>query len=223
MELKHLFAIGIVLLFAGCEQEQWDDCITSTGPMREEERLLAGFHTIDLDDRVDLLLEPRAANSVAVEAGLNLIGQVITEVRDSVLYVRNENRCNWVRSFNVTCSDTILRDYFLLEQWGAQGSASLTMDVGMVDIALHSGAGDVTLLGRCRATANLFSGIMGPIDASRMRTRFVNVNNSGIADIHCWVDNMLDVQLYDVGDVYYTGEPYSVRSTDTGSGELIHD
>ncbi|MEO8588775.1 MAG: head GIN domain-containing protein [Flavobacteriales bacterium] len=244
MELKRLIPL-CVLLFAGCDKEQMDDCITSTGPMREEVRMLAGFHTVEMEDRLDLLLEQRTANTVAIEAGLNLIGQVITEVRDSVLYVRNDNRCNWVRSFkpritvkvpvdaigklvlrgtgNVTCGDTIQRSYFLLEQWGAQGSAVLTMDVGNVDIALHTGAGDVTIYGRCSATANLYSGIMGPIDASGMRARFVNVNNSGVTDIRCWVDNVLDVQVRDAGDVYYRGEPYDVRTQVIGSGEVIHE
>jgi len=213
--------------------------------MRDEQRMLAGFHTVELEDRVDLLLEHRSANTVAVECGLNLIGQVITEVRDSVLYVRNDNRCNWVRSFkpritlkvsidavgrlvlrgtgNVSTADTIVRPKFIVEQWGAQGSTSLTLDVDGIDIALHTGSGDVTLSGRCLNNANLFSGIMGPIDASGLIARRVQVNNSGVADIRCWVGEYLDVQLYDVGDVYYRGDPSEVRSLITGSGELIHE
>ena len=243
MELRHFIPLVALLLF-GCQREQWDDCITSAGSMRQEERTLSGFHTVELDDRVDLLLEARTTNEVGVEAGLNLIGQVVTEVRDSVLYVRNENRCNWVRSFkprmtikvpihairklvlrgtgNVACADTLARDRFELEQWGAQGSADLLLNVTSCSIALHTGAGDVTMRGRCIDRAELFSGIMAPLDASAMITRRVSVNNSGVADIRCWAILDLDVQIRDVGDVYYRGAPNGLRADITGSGELIH-
>ncbi|MBK6543360.1 MAG: DUF2807 domain-containing protein [Flavobacteriales bacterium] len=242
MELKHILPF-MVLLLCACQREQWDDCITSTGPDSEEVRTPGVFTTVDLDDRIDLVLEEVESGTVTVEAGENLIDQVSTNLRDGVLEIRNENKCNWVRSFkpritvkvpladvaklvlrgtgNVRCTDTIVRDVFLLDQWGAQGTTELTLDVGRVDIGLHTGAGDVVLHGRCREQANLYNGIMGPIDAADMRARFVSVNNSGITDIRCWADNGLNAQIYDVGDVYYRGDPPTLQSQITGSGELI--
>ncbi len=233
------------MLLLGCQREQMDDCITSAGSMRTEERITGDFHTIDLGDRVDLVIEEHAFGSIAVEAGSNLLGQITTEVGDGILTVRNEMRCNWVRSFkprvtvhvpvdqlaklvlrgtgNVTCRDSIIRDRFELEQWSAQGSASLLLSVTSCSIALHTGAGDVNLAGRCMQTADLFSGIQGPINASQLRTRLVNVNNSGIADVRCWVTDQLNVQIKDVGDVYYRGDPQDVQEVVTGSGSVIHE
>jgi hypothetical protein len=242
MELKWVIPV-CALLLAGCEREQWDDCITSTGPERIEERAVGGFHTVDLSDRVDLVLEPRASGTVAVEAGRNLLGQVGTEVRDSVLYIANDNRCNWVRSFkpritvhvpvtavrklvlrgtgDVSCTDTLRVQDFRVEQHGAQGTTDLLLDVHTCAVGLHTGAGDVRLRGRCTSQADLYSGIMAPIDASQLRARFVAVNNSGIADIRCWATEGLDAQLYSVGDVYYRGDPGSVQSLVLGEGRLI--
>ena len=54
-----------------------------------------------------------------------------------------------------------------------------------------------------------------------MRARFVSVNNSGVTDIRCWAEEGLNVQINDVGDVYYRGDPAAVESQITGSGELI--
>jgi hypothetical protein len=244
MELKLPIALCALLLL-GCQREQWDDCITSAGPLRTEERSLSEFTDIDLRDRVDLLFEDRPSNTVAVEAGRNLLDQVITEVRDGTLYIRNENRCNWVRSFkpritvkvpldhiakltvrgqgNVDCSDTIVRERFDLAQWGSEGSVRLLLDVQTVDAGLHTGAGDLKLEGRCSGEAFLFSGIMAPLDASRMRTRFVSVNNSGIADVRCWATEYLAVQLNSIGDVYYRGEPPIVESWINGTGRLLQE
>ncbi|MBK8500618.1 MAG: DUF2807 domain-containing protein [Flavobacteriales bacterium] len=147
MELKQLIPLSILLF--GCQPEQWNDCMTSTGSMSTQERIVGDFNTIDVGDRVDLVLEERSSGSVSVEAGANLLGQITTEVSDGTLKVRNEMRCNWVRSFkprivvhvpvdqvaklvlrgtgNVSCTDSLIRDRFELEQWGAQGSASLLL------------------------------------------------------------------------------------------------
>lgn len=244
MELRAVIALCALLLL-GCQQEQWDDCVTPAGPMRTEERMLSDFSSIDLGDRVDLLFEQRPDNTVAVEAGSNLLNQVITEVREGTLYVRNDNRCNWVRSFrpritvrvpvshvakltvrgtgNVDCRDSIVRERFDLAQWGAEGSVRLLLDVLTVDAGLHTGAGDLKLLGRCSGEAFLYSGIMAPLDASGMRTRRVSVNNSGIADMRCWATVFLAVQLNSVGDVYFRGDPPNVQSTISGTGRLIRE
>lgn len=241
MELKRLLPLLLVVL-AGCQSEQWDDCITSTGPMRAEERGVGAFTAIELDDRIDLVLEDRASGTIAVEAGRNLIGQVTTEVKDGALRIRNAMKCNWVRSFkpritvrvpahgvcrmtlrgtgDVACTDTIRCDYFLLEQWGAEGSAQLLMRTTRSDIAMHTGAGSITLGGRTELL-ELFSGIMAPIDAQGVIASVVNVNNGGVADIRCYTNGTLNVRIDDVGDVYYGGSPATITSTVNGSGRLI--
>ena len=233
----------VTLLFMGCEREHWDDCITSAGPQRAEERTLATFAAIDLNDHVDLMFERRAANTVSVEAGGNLLGQVETKVEGGTLSIHNGNRCNWVRSLrpritvrvpvdqvesltvrgtgNVRCTDTIIRPHFSLQQWSGVGTVHLLLNVDMVECGLHTGAGDAVLEGRCSNTADLFSGIMAPIDASRLRTRFVSVNNSGVADIRCWATVWLTAQINSVGDVYYRNEPVNITSSITGSGQVI--
>ena len=63
---------------------------------------------------------------------------------------------------------------------------------------------------------------MGAIDADELRADLVNINNSGIADIRCWAELQMNVGIYDVGDVYYRGDPPVIQSTITGSGSLIH-
>lgn len=243
MELRSGALFLVILLLTGCGKDQWDDCITSTGAIRQEERSVEGFHTVSLTDRIDLVFEHRDTNSVAVEAGLNLIDQVVTEVRDGVLYVSNGNRCNWVRSFkpritvkvplaqvrklelsgtgNVSAADTLRRSGFFIEQRGAEGSVVLPVVVDELIISLHTGSGDVVLTGRCNANAYLFSGIMSPIDASGMRCWNMNVNNSGVSDIRCKADGHLDVGINGIGDVYYGGSPTGITTNGTGSGRLI--
>lgn len=243
MELKALLPCLLIAL-ASCQREQWDDCVTSTGAIQVEERTVPAFSSITIEDRVDLVFEARATGSVAVEGGANLIGQVVTEVKDGTLSIRNDMRCRWVRSFkpritvhvpaegicritlrgtgDIGCTDTLHCDHLLVEQWGAEGSSDLKVDVDRLDIALHTGAGDAQISGTCNE-ANLYSGIMAPIDARGLRASTVRVNNSSVADIRCWAVNELDAQVRSVGDVYYRGDPGSVISVITGSGRLIRE
>jgi hypothetical protein len=241
MELKWL--LPLCLLIAGCARDQWDDCFTSTGPMSREERTIGDFHTVDLSDRIDLVLEARDEGPVVVVGGGELLDQVVTEVDNGVLQVRNENRCNWVRSYvpritvrvpitsvgqltlrgsgSVNGLDTIRRERFVVEQWGGEGTVSLVLDVEELTCALHTGVGDVRLNGRCGEVADLYSGVIGAIDAAGLRTPVVNVNNSGVAVIRCWAEERLAVTILARGDVYYRGSPTEVATDLQGSGRLL--
>jgi hypothetical protein len=164
-------------------------------------------------------------------------------VDNGVLKVRNENRCNWVRSYvpritvhvpmigvgqltlrgsgSVNGLDTIRRERFVVEQWGGEGTVSLLLDVEQLACALHTGVGDVRLSGRCGEVADLYSGVIGAIDAAGLRTPVVNVNNSGVADIRCWAEERLAVKILARGDVYYRGSPTEVATDLQGSGRLL--
>ncbi len=246
MALRIYIALLIFLcLLCGCQREQMDHCVMSTGNIHTELRSMDGYHSIDLDDRIDLVMEHGSATTIAVEAGENLIDQVITEVRDSVLYIRNDNRCNWVRSFkpritvsvpvevvrkltlrgtgDVTARDTIVRHEFGLEQWGAMGTVDLLLDVNVVKIGLHTGAGNVVIKGMAGHLAEYYSGMLGIIDASQLMARYVSINSSGVGDMRCWATDGMDVQILDAGDVYYRGDPLEFYSLITGTGRLIKD
>jgi hypothetical protein len=240
---RHSILVLLALVLVGCEREQMDDCFTSSGPERTEVREVGGFRVVDLDDRIDLVLDDLPAGTVVVEAGRNLLEQVRTERDGDVLRVRNGNTCNWVRSFKpritvrvpigevdelmlrgtgrVTATDTVRHQTFRIEQRSGHGATELVLDVQQCFVGLHSGAGDVVLRGRASANCNLYSATLGAIDASGMRARFVNITSAGVADIRCWVDVFLDVRIQGVGDVYYRGDPFGVQSEITGSGQLI--
>ena len=68
-------------------------------PCASRNASIADFHVLELNDRIDLVLEERAVGTLSVEAGRNLLGQVETEVRESMLVISDRNTCNWVRSF----------------------------------------------------------------------------------------------------------------------------
>jgi hypothetical protein len=210
--------------------------------MRMEERSIGDFHKVVLYDRVDLVLEERESGTITVEAGRNLLGQVVTTQEGGVLVITNTNTCNWVRSFkpritvrvpiqqagflellgtgNVTATSTVRRGEFRIEQGGGQGTAVIDLDVDTCVAGMHSGAGNVVYTGRA-GLAFLYSASMAPIDASGLDAERVLVNNSGVTDIRCRALQQMDAQIYNIGNIYYSGSPV-ITATLQGEGRLVH-
>jgi hypothetical protein len=241
MELKHLLPF-LLLVLPACDKEQWDDCITSTGPERIEQRTVGPFTRLELNDRIDLVLEDRPTGTLEVEGGRNLLGQVGTEVHGGTLVIVNDNRCNWVRSFkpritvrvaasdvaelelrgtgNVTATTTIVRNVFKLDQQGGQGSTHLQLDVDSCRIGSHAGAGGLTCTGTARVVF-LYVGSMGPVDAGGLEAEQVDAHNNGMGDLRCRATERAHVIIRHVGDVYCGGTAPAITTDITGSGQLV--
>lgn len=229
----------LMALCGGCQREQWDDCITSTGPQRTELRQLAVYQAITLHDRIDLVLEERPAGTVVVEAGRNLLAQVITEVDGGHLRIRNDNRCNWVRSFkpritvrvalqdlhllellgtgDVSCNGTIRGPWFKLDQDGGMGRTELRMEVDSCSIGSRSGAGDLICHGTAGAGSIYQSGT-GHVDAYDLAIARAEVKNDGIVHLRCRATQRLIATVEGSGDIRYAGAPPEVHSHISGTG-----
>src|SRR5512138_915177 len=102
LKLPLLILIGCYMLCsAGCSKSG-ADCFTSAGEVTLEERILPDFDSLVLNDNVNLILtyDSMPIQTVAVEAGKNLLRGITTEVSNGELIIHNLNVCNWVRSFN---------------------------------------------------------------------------------------------------------------------------
>lgn len=234
------------LLLTACTPEHMDDCFTSTGPQRVEERSVGGFTAIRLSGRVDLELrqDTLAPPSVTVEAGRNLMEHLRTEVVDGELRVENTIRCHWVRGMkelplvritvprlerftysglgDVEVLGTLRMPSFRFEQHEGQGTVRMHLEADTCWFGLHTGVGDVVLGGRTH-TAYLYAANFGRVDARALDARQVLLNNSGSGDIHCSARDALYAILTNAGDVYYRGDPPVVEVSETGSGRLFRE
>jgi hypothetical protein len=86
------------LSFVSCDNENSADCFKKTGDNVVREFSLESFHSIVVIDEMDVYLENGSNQRVEVIAGKNLIPEIHLEVKDSILTVTNNNRCNWTRT-----------------------------------------------------------------------------------------------------------------------------
>lgn len=244
MNRAPIIAMLAVLGFSGCRKEQWDDCFTGTGDIVLDERHVPHFTAIDLSDRFDLVIVPDTIDRVILETGQRLLEQIRTEVDGTALVIRDRNTCNWVRRFDVPmkvtvhCSDLrelicrgtgdvdltapIVVPWFHLRLWNAMGTHRIKVEADSVLIHANTGPGDVVLEG-ATGYLGLYLGARGSIDTRATSASVVEVNNSGVNDVHLRADDWLGAAITSSGNVYHSGPGTVLWTAITGSGQLIQE
>jgi len=146
---------------------------------------------------VSLILSKSETYSLTVEAGSNIVDGIITEVDENgVLEIRNDNSCNWIRSYDspinvhlnyididtleyrsigdVSTIDTIFTDSLWLRVYEGAGKIELDMDVKSMYCSLHYGTADIILSGKC-GLSYVYSASFGLIDLIELETDIVYI------------------------------------------------
>lgn len=214
----------------------------SLGSITTEVRDLQDFHRIEIEGRVNVHLVQDSSNYAEVTFGEVVLDGITTEIIDSTLHIREENRCDWVRSQDVIPELEV--HYQMVSSIQNEGSGyiqfdnsntatTLTYEVhgtagnAMIDftgdelvVAMHSGSSDVTVKGVARE-AYYYSAGYGPLDASQLEARIVSVHSAGTGDVSVRAWSTVYYQLFDWADILVYGNPEVVRWHHEGSGEVI--
>ena len=240
--IQILFLLGISSFITTCKKDHLLDCITSSGDIVSEFRPATPFVRVEMEDHVDLVIHKSTKPSIRVTAGSHLIDGIITELSNGVLYIRNENRCNWVRSFknqytvdigidslqsiatfgngNITCADTLSAYEFIFDSWNASGSYNFLFNSNKIYINNNIGRADFHAKGKANVTF-VYMNDVATLDFSELRTELFYIRSSTTGDCKINVDSELDVVLLYTGDIYYTGSLYKLTKNISGSGSLI--
>lgn len=234
-----VFAVGIVL--QSCSKEQMDDCITSTGIIQREKRELVEFDSIRLYRRLNLVLIEDTVNYVEIEAGKNLIEGITTEVDNGILSIRNDNRCNWMRSYKnqmtiylhhtnfkrlvlygsntVTSEGTLQSDSITVEFRNASGDVNLSLNNKYFFGVQHTGAGDLYLKG---TTENLeiYTASLGLVNTLDLNAKNALVKSLSAADAYIKANESLYLETFAAGSIYYTGDAQNIFRESRGSGTI---
>lgn len=232
----------ILLLMTACNREQLDDCYTRTGPMVTEERPSGYFERIELYDNVNLVLIEGNQPTLKIEAGQKLLDAIKTEITDSTLLIRNTLKCNWVRSYDreitvyatapalheiryegsgdVRTAGPVTLDSLQVSIWGGAGTFDLDLHAYQLNLALHYGTVDLHVKGKAVLTT-IFANSYGPFYCNDLISNIVYIRNSGTNNCHVHAEHILEAEITSVGNIYYTGNPYELKTNISGSGKLI--
>jgi hypothetical protein len=241
---KHIFpALILALIFlSGCFKDE-GVCVSTTGPVITQDRGSQAFRTITVYNNINLFLtQDTAVNRIMVEAGENLIDGITTVIDSGSLVIRNENSCNWLRSFevpvnvyltfanldtltfraagNITFTNTWTNHSVYLDVIEGSGKIDLKLKAYTSFIIVRYGTTNITVTGNTEV-ATLISYSFGPLDAINLISNFTYVSSYSSNDM--WVYSNLDlaVEIGNIGNVYYQGDPATLSSKLLSSGKLI--
>ncbi len=231
----------------GCDKER-GVCVSNTGAIISQQRNIDSCDQINISDYVNLILTEGQPGTVTVECGKNLIGGIKTRVDSGILYLSNENKCNWLRDYespvnvylagkgiwrivynssgNVRSETTLVNDSLKVEIWGGCGVIDLSVSVLKGMFSLNLGTADLILRGTSDEMY-LYAGSYGRFDGTSLVTKWAHVVNKSPNDSYVKVESatdpttMLDATILSIGNIYFTGNPQTVKADIRGSGNII--
>jgi hypothetical protein len=230
----------ILVVFHSCKRENMCDCIKRTGPIVTQQRPLNGFDELFVEDNLDVFITQDSVFEVVVEAGKNLRGMIITEVIDGTLYIKNNNRCNWARSYkephniyikmpvikyitsngtgNIKSLNTITTDSFDVRTKNS-GNVELTVNNSLITSHMH-GAGDLTLHGTTKEHLCDIGGTAF-LKCQDLKTKHTYIHTFSIGLCYVNVSDDFECKIEEIGDVYCYGNPKTVDKKMSGKGQLF--
>lgn len=216
------------------------DCFKSTGSTIIDLRYPGDFNKIQMEDGIHVYIQQASQHSVEVKAGKNLLSNIKTEVSNNTLKLRNDNKCNWVRSYkrkieiyiktpnlqeidysgsgSIYFQNNFNTEKLILNMNNASGNIFVNLTSSLVELKIHSGPADITASG---STSDLvvYNRGMGKIDAQNMVAQKTLAINRDIGKIFVQTLQELKAEIYEDGSIYYKGNP-SINLLKSGGGNL---
>jgi hypothetical protein len=217
------------------------NCWHSTGENTIQYFESGYYQEVNARGMFDIILVQDSLYYIELEGGSKVLDYVSVSVIDSVTYLDNSNQCNFTRDyerikcylhFNEKLRLNILEPCKVTSQNPVTSDLILTVpaELAEADIILNNSAflfynhrttgGSYTFRGfsdRCTILGYYSARfILSGLESSEM-----HVNNSSIGDMHVKANEVLNVEIHNKGNIYYSGSPVIVIDSVTGSGKLL--
>ena len=241
---KHFcFLLSVFLLIIySCKKENGCDCLKGAGKDSVKELVLQPFKFLRVDKNLIVEIKTDTFFKMKVLAGNNLIPLVHAGYAGDTLVLSNDNKCNWMRSYDKKVNVVITVPY--LEEIKQTGigkifstdtlrGSDLTLDIknsGDIDLRvnvsnlhcnIHAIDGDITVKGFAGVNY-VYNHGEGFIYAGELQTDITFLGSYDVGTCYVRAKDRLEVTIDYTGSVYYSGDPPVIKKSITGSGKLIH-
>lgn len=242
---KTLIYIIAIFLLISCQKQEDNRCFKTIGEYKTIVRELSNFDTLEIFGKIEYIIVQDSIEKVEITAGENMLEFITTENHNGRLLIHNKNMCNFLRSYeknkikikihfkhisqliysgalSLTNLDTITQTNFKLDSWAGNGKINLIVNNYFLETYLHSGAVDLYVTGKSKIR-NLYSGSTSfSYDKNYSATNYY-INHSGTGDYYIGNCINADVQIKNVGSIYYIGTPNFTNTKIEGKGKLIKE
>lgn len=239
MKIPVFISILAGICLFSCRKDPGAGCLDSSGALSEEIRPLNSFRKLRISDNVQVTWHDSTVALLKLRCGKNLMAGISTRQSGDELIIDNQNRCNWVRRYDLPveielwapapwlirldgfgefrCADSLNAGLMTLQCYGA-GKAFVKVAGGLFycDFAAQE---NVELSGY--ADSGVFSiQNTGKLDASGLQMRRLEIKMKGENDALIQVKDSLWGIHQSHRKVFLKGQPLqSVEFRSSGSIE----
>ncbi len=245
MKINLLFFIFLLVIVSSCKKAEDRSCFKSKG--KEISREISVDQDIDslkLYDNLFYTLIQGDEAKIVLSGGENLLSHIEILADDGTLSIRNNNKCNFLRSYKnkihaliyvdsirfiyyegakeLKSEGTLSSNELRLVITDGAGDVDLTLKNGYTSAVVTHGFGNFTLRGET-LTAFLSCNTNSYCDTRSFITTgalFVNSNTVGNMRINANTD-YLEATIQQRGNVEYIGDPNTKIVKGEGKGKLI--
>ncbi len=240
--LQTIVTVLLVALFLGCRNPEAPDCIQRAGQIAIIENTLPNFTSLELHDMIHYQLHVSNEYKIKITGPENWINKIEVDVQNSRLKISDENHCKLIRNkqhkiivdlyapeyievinesyLQVEVMDTLHQHKLKWINENAPSNCSILFHGDSCVIEMPKGIGDIILSGQSHFTS-LYSNAIGKLDASKMRTQYLNCNHNSLQDIYAQTENYLFVIFQNKGNLILPFLPPQVDKQKNSTGDLI--
>ncbi len=230
------FVTALFLSAFNGESTLFGICNRGSGNVVKEKRDVGYYDKIVLKGGSNLFVKQDNYSSLTIEIDDNLQAQVLTELRDRTLYISCKGNICPTR-MNVYARMTNVAGFYIKGSCDIIAKQKLsadkleliidgTGDVRWKDLSAKAvyikinGSGDVNIESGDSGELTCVINGSGDMRLDNLKASRVYAKIAGTGDLKVFPINDLRAEIYGCGNVYYRGNPQSVKSSVKGAGEV---
>ena len=227
-----------LLLFVSCDS---DTCWHSRGELTALQFPVAVYDSMVINGLLNVVLVEDSLNYVEFRGGTNELEFVKAYVKDSCLWLENDNSCLFLRDYERITAFVHFQSLRRLQIFSpckleSQGTLtslrwiSLMSETAEIDLELDAEVfgflNHVVCGGKYKFSGRVGSCWMhvnySPLcDISELVVRDFTTINASLSDFYVNATEELTVEIRNSGNIYYSGDPEIIIESITGTGKLL--
>lgn len=241
--LSHIIILVTTLLLLRCEGDLFHECLSGRGSTTTERMALYSFGNVAVYDNIQLTVEPGNEYSVTITTGHKLIPQLSILIVNNTLEIRNESHCELLKDpwkpvdvllkapaidslfirtqSKVNVNGAVGGNLFFIEATETSADIEINLNNSHFRLDFLKGTADINITGYSD-TIFIYSVAAGKVNALHSQSEVMVVNSGSANDLYVRAGSkLLDVNIQNIGNVYYSSDPAEIRYYSTGSGKLF--
>lgn len=216
----------IAVMLTGCSKDN-GVCFSNSGPVKIQQRVISEtYNQLDVQNNVNVIFTDSMPGTLQVECGSKLSGGITTNVQDSILYIRNNNICNWLRNYETPInvyvpkrsrindtSSAFVRAIYYNGSGNITSQGPLNSDSIRIELSGGGGSVNISLDSVLKGDFSILNGTADIILSGNCREVYVYSASYGRFDGRDLITKWTHITTYSPNDCYVRVEKFPPNVT----------